>query len=39
MKTHGPLVTNTVLWLTMLSPLIGLIVAFLGAWLFGQLNV
>jgi len=39
METHGPLVTSTVLWLTMLSPLIGLVVAFLGAWFFGQLNV
>jgi hypothetical protein len=31
MKTHGPLVTNIGLWFTMLSPLIGLIIAFLGA--------
>jgi hypothetical protein len=38
MKTHGPLATSIALWLTMLSPLIGLIVAFLGAWFFGQLN-
>jgi hypothetical protein len=39
MKTHGPLVTTIVLWFTMLSPLIGLIIAFVGAWFFGQLNV
>jgi hypothetical protein len=32
MKTHGPLVTSIVLWFTMLSPLIGLIVGLLGAW-------
>ncbi len=31
MKTQGPLVTNIALWLTMLGPLIGLIIAFLGA--------
>ncbi|MEY2540370.1 MAG: hypothetical protein QOG67_4110 [Verrucomicrobiota bacterium] len=30
-KTHGPLATNIALWFTMLSPLIGLIIAFLGA--------
>jgi hypothetical protein len=34
MKTHGPFITNIVLWLTMLSPLISLIVAFLSALLF-----
>lgn len=33
MKMHSPLVTNIFLWFTMLSPLIGLIVAYLGAWL------
>jgi hypothetical protein len=38
METHGPLVTTIVLWLTMLSPLICLVAAFLGAWFFGQLN-
>jgi hypothetical protein len=32
MNTHGPLLTNTLLWLTMLSPLIILIVSLLGAW-------
>ncbi len=36
MKTHGSLVTNTALWLTMLSPLIGLVIALLGAWLFSH---
>jgi hypothetical protein len=38
MKTHGPLVTNIALWFTMLIPLIGLIIAFLGAWFFNQLS-
>lgn len=38
MKTHGPLIASIVLWFTMLSPLIGLILAFLGAWFFGQLS-
>jgi hypothetical protein len=38
MKTHGLLVTNVAVWLTMLSPLIGLLIAFLGAWFFGQLT-
>ena len=37
MNTHGPLVTNLILWLTMLSPVIGLIVAYLGAQFFSQL--
>jgi hypothetical protein len=36
MKTHGPLATNIALWFTMLSPLISLIIAFLGAWFFSQ---
>jgi len=36
MKTHGPWVTNTVLWFTMFSPVIGLIIAFLGAKFFSQ---
>ncbi len=36
METHGPLVTNVVLGFTMLSPLIILTVAFLGAWFFAQ---
>jgi hypothetical protein len=38
MKTHGSLVTNIALWFTMLSPLVGLIIAFLGAWFFSQLS-
>jgi hypothetical protein len=38
MKTHGPLTTNIALWFTMLSPLMGLIIAFLGAWFFGRLT-
>jgi hypothetical protein len=38
MKTHGPLATNIAFWFTMLSPLIGLIIAFLGAWFFSQLT-
>ena len=33
MKTHGPLVTAVALWFAVLSPLIGLIVGVLGAWL------
>ena len=37
-KTHGPLVTIIALWFAMLSPLIGLIIAFLGAWFFRLLN-
>jgi hypothetical protein len=38
MNTHSVLVTNIGLWFTMLSPLIGLIIAFLGAWLVGGLS-
>jgi hypothetical protein len=38
MKTYGSLTTNVVLWLTMLSPSIGLIIAFLAAWLLNQLS-
>jgi hypothetical protein len=38
MKTHGSLATNIALWFTMLSPLIGLIIAFLGARFFSQLT-
>jgi hypothetical protein len=37
-KTHGSLATSVTLWFTMLSPLIGLIIAFLGAWFFSQLS-
>jgi len=36
MKTHGPLATNIAIWFTMLSPLIGLLIAFLGASFFSQ---
>jgi len=36
METHGSIVTNIAFWFTMLSPLIGLIIAFLGAWFFNQ---
>jgi hypothetical protein len=39
MKTHGPITTNIALWFAMLSPLIGLIVGLLGAWLYSQLTV
>jgi hypothetical protein len=39
MKTHGPVATNIALWFTMLSPALGLIIAFLGAWLFGRLSI
>jgi hypothetical protein len=38
MKTHGSLVTKIALWFTMLSPLMGLIIAFLGAWFSNQLS-
>jgi hypothetical protein len=38
MKTHGPFVTKIGIWLTVFSPLIGMIIAVLSAWLFGQLN-
>ena len=37
MKIHGPLVTNIALWFAMLSPLVGLIIGLLGAWLFSHL--
>lgn len=36
MKTYGPLAINVVLWFTILSPLIGIIVGLLGAWLVSQ---
>jgi hypothetical protein len=35
-KTHGSIVTNIAFWITMLSPLIGLIIAFMGASFFSQ---
>jgi hypothetical protein len=38
MKTYGPLATTTVVWLTMLSPLIGLVIVILAAQLFGRLE-
>jgi hypothetical protein len=37
-NTHGPVATNIALWFTMLSPLIGLITAYLGARLFNPLS-
>ena len=37
-KTHGPLFTNIALWFALLSPLIGLIIGLLGAWLFTHLS-
>ncbi len=36
METHGSLVINVAVWFTMLSPLIGLIMALLGASFFSQ---
>ena len=36
--THGSLATSIALWFTILSPLIGLSLAFLGAWFFSQLS-
>jgi hypothetical protein len=38
MKTYGALTTEIAVWFTMLSPVIGLIAAFLGALVFGQLG-
>ena len=38
MNTHGPLVTSIGLWLTMLSPLISLLIAFLGALFSGLIG-
>jgi hypothetical protein len=35
MKTHGPTVTTIAVCFTFLSPLIGILVAFLAAWLLG----
>jgi two-component system, OmpR family, response regulator len=35
-STHGPVATNIALWFTILSPLIGLLMAFLGARFFGD---
>jgi hypothetical protein len=32
---HGPIVQNLSLWFAVLSPLIGLVVGLLGAWLAG----
>jgi hypothetical protein len=37
-KTHGPVAANIALWFAMLSPLIGLIIGFLGAWFFSWLT-
>lgn len=37
METHGPVATKIALWFVMLSPLIGLIIGLLGAWLSGHL--
>jgi hypothetical protein len=37
-KTHGALATNLALGFTMLSPLTVLIIVFLGARFFAQLN-
>jgi hypothetical protein len=36
METHGARVASVALWFALLSPLIGLIVGLLGAWLFSQ---
>jgi hypothetical protein len=33
MKTHGPLITNIGVWFTVLSPVTGLILGLLGAWI------
>jgi hypothetical protein len=36
LKTHGSAVTFVAVCFTMLSPLIGLIIAYLGAWFFDR---
>lgn len=33
MEMHNPVATNVALWFVMLSPLIGLFVGLVGAWL------
>jgi hypothetical protein len=38
MKTHGVFATEIAVWLVMLSPVIGLIMAFVSAWVSGQLT-
>jgi hypothetical protein len=38
METHGSLATSVALWFAMLSPLLGLIIPFFGAWLVRLLN-
>ncbi len=35
---HGPIVTKIAIGFVILSPVISMVVAFLGAWLFGQEN-
>jgi len=37
MNTHGPLITTIGIWFTMFSPLIGMIIALMSAWLFADL--
>jgi hypothetical protein len=37
-ETHGPLVTQIAVWFAMLSPLIGVILGLLGAWLVGHMT-
>ena len=32
-KMHGPFVSNLALWFVMFTPVIGLIIGLLGAWL------
>jgi hypothetical protein len=39
MKTQGLLAMNIAVWFTMLSPALGLTIAFLSAWLFGRLSI
>jgi hypothetical protein len=36
MEMHGSAVISMAIWFTMLSPLIGLIMALLGAWFLSQ---
>ena len=35
LETHGPLADGVALWFAMLSPIIGLIVGLLAAWIIG----
>ena len=38
MNTHGPSITTIGIWFTIFSPLIGMIIALLSAWLLADLQ-